>query len=206
MMGLPFGSLTELIQWGGLLALFIIVFAETGLLIGFFLPGDSLLFTAGVLAAAGLFDVKILILVLLVAAITGDAVGYWTGRIMGQKLFQKKDSRFFKQEYVRKAHDFYERNGGKTIILARFIPIIRTFAPIVAGVANMKYRNFFIYNIIGALIWVMAMVLGGYYLIKIVPGADKYIHIIIGVIILVSLIPVVHEYWKGRKAHKAARS
>jgi membrane-associated protein len=197
MLGLP--SIEAIIQWGGLIGLFLIVFAETGLLIGFFLPGDSLLFTAGVLAAAGLFDVKILVLTLIVAAIIGDTVGYWTGRFMGQRLFHKKDSRFFKQEYVTKAHAFYERNGGKTIILARFIPIIRTFAPIVAGVANMKYRSFVIYNILGAVLWVTAMVLGGYYLIKVIPGADKYIHLIIGVIIIISLIPVFQEYWKARK-------
>lgn len=201
MLGLP--SIELIIRWGGLLGLFLIVFAETGLLVGFFLPGDSLLFTAGVLAAAGLFDVKVLLLSLIVAAIVGDSVGYWTGRIMGQRLFHRKDSRFFKQEYVRKAHEFYERNGGKTIILARFIPIIRTFAPIVAGVANMKYRSFIIYNIIGGILWVTAMILGGYYLIRVIPGADKYIHLIIAIIIVVSLIPVAHEYWKGRKVHKS---
>jgi membrane-associated protein len=202
MLGLP--SIEAIIQWGGLIGLFLIVFAETGLLIGFFLPGDSLLFTAGVLAAAGLFDVKILVLTLIVAAIIGDTVGYWTGRFMGQRLFHKKDSRFFKQEYVKKAHTFYERNGGKTIILARFIPIIRTFAPIVAGVANMKYRNFAIYNIVGGILWVSAMVLGGYYLIKVIPGADKYIHLIIGVIIIISLIPVFQEYWKARKTRQSS--
>lgn len=201
-----FGSLEEIITWGGLLLLFIIVFAETGLLFGFFLPGDSLLFTAGLLAAAGLFDVRVLIVVLMAAAIMGDSVGYWTGKHLGRRLFHKKDGKFFKQEYLLRAEKFYEEHGGKTIILARFIPIIRTFAPIVAGIGHMTYRKFVTYNIVGGIVWVTSMVLAGYYLVKLIPGVKDYLHYVILGIIIVSVLPVLHEWWKHRRAAKAKKA
>jgi membrane-associated protein len=195
-----FHSLQDIITWGGIVLLFLIVFAETGLLIGFFLPGDSLLFTAGLLAAAGMFDVRILIVTLIAAAIMGDSVGYWTGHHLGRRLFQKKDSRWFKREYLARAEKFYEHHGGKTIILARFIPVIRTFAPIVAGIGKMDYRRFITYNIIGGFAWVISMVGAGYYLVKLIPGVKDYLHYVILGIIVLSTMPLVVEWWKHRRA------
>jgi membrane-associated protein len=192
-------SLDEIIRWGGLLLLFIIVFAESGLFFGFFLPGDSLLFTAGLLAAAGLFNIWTLIVTLIVAAILGDQVGFWTGRYLGKHVFQK-DTRFFKRSYVDQAHQFYEKHGVMAIILARFIPIVRTFAPIIAGAVNMSYRKFVTYNIIGGIIWVVSMTMAGYLLVQFIPGITDYLHIVILIIIVLSIIPVLHEYWKSRKA------
>jgi membrane-associated protein len=199
-----FGSLQEIIAWGGLLLLILIVFAETGLLVGFFLPGDSLLFTAGLLAAAGLFDVRILIAALIAAAIIGDSVGYWTGKHLGRRLFHEK-SRFFKHKHLMKAESFYEEHGGKTIILARFIPIIRTFAPVVAGIGHMQYRKFITYNIVGGILWVTLMVLAGYYLVKLIPGIEAYLHYVILGIIVISVLPVLHEWWKHRRAAKTKK-
>jgi membrane-associated protein len=193
-----FSNLEQFIRWGGLLVLFLIVFAESGLLIGFFLPGDSLLFTAGLLAAAGVFNIWILIGALIVAAILGDQVGYWTGHHLGKRLFQREDSRFFKKKYLAQAEKFYEKHGVKTIVLARFIPIVRTFAPIVAGIGSMKYRTFVTYNILGGVLWVVSMVGAGYYLVQLIPGIKDYLHYVIGAIILVSLIPVVIHYAKSK--------
>jgi membrane-associated protein len=192
-----FGSLQEFIAWGGLLLLILIVFAETGLLFGFFLPGDSLLFTAGLLAAAGLFDIRILIPALIIAAILGDSVGYWTGKHLGRRLFHEK-SKLFKHEHIMKTEKFYEEHGAKTIVFARFIPIIRTFAPIVAGIGHMQYRKFLTYNILGGVLWVTLMVSAGYWLVRLVPGIEGYLHYVILGIIVLSLIPVAIEYWKSR--------
>jgi membrane-associated protein len=197
-------NLQGLIEWGGLALLVAIVFAETGLLFGFFLPGDSLLFTAGLLAAAGLFDVRWLIVSLILAAIAGDTVGYMTGKHLGRRLFHKPDSKIFKQEYLQKAEKFYEVHGAKTIVLARFIPIIRTFAPIVAGIGHMEYRKFIMYNVMGGILWVFSMVASGYYLVKFVPGIKDYLHYVIGAIIILSLIPVVHEYLKAKRSKTTA--
>ncbi|HJQ38629.1 MAG TPA: VTT domain-containing protein [Thermoanaerobaculia bacterium] len=188
-----------LVQTGGYVALAIIVFAETGLMIGFFLPGDSLLVTAGLFAAKGDLNIVFLNALLMVCAITGDAVGYYTGKKLGPALFRKEDSMLFKKKHLIAAHEFYERHGGKTIIIARFVPIIRTFAPIVAGMANMTYRHFALFNIIGGVGWVFSMTMTGYVLLKIIPNAEKHIHIIIVVVILVSLIPAVIEYLRARK-------
>src|SRR3989441_12890768 len=169
----------SLVRIGGLIGLIVIVFSETGLLIGFFLPGDSLLITAGLFAAKGDFNIVTLNATLIVAAILGDATGYWIGRRMGQALYNRPDSVLFRKEHLRLTHEFYERHGGKTIILARFMPIVRTFAPVVAGAAEMGYRRFATYNIIGGLGWVLSMTLSGYYLGRAVPNIESNIHYLV---------------------------
>ncbi len=188
-----------LVSTGGYIALAIIVFAETGLMIGFFLPGDSLLVTAGLFAAKGDLNIVFLNALLMVCAITGDAVGYYTGKKLGPALFRKEDSLLFKKKHLIAAQEFYERHGGKTIIIARFVPIIRTFAPIVAGMANMTYRKFALFNIVGGVSWVFSMTMTGYILLKLIPNAEKHIHIIIVVVILISFIPAVIEFLRARK-------
>lgn len=192
-----------LIQGGGYVALHAIVFAETGLLVGFFLPGDSLLFTAGVFAAAGLLNVWVLLLGLSVAAVVGDQVGYLIGRKAGQALYKRPDSRFFKRSHLMAAHDFYEKYGGKTIFLARFVPIIRTFAPTVAGAAGMEYRRFVFWNVAGGLTWVWTMVGGGYLIGRRIPKVEERIHLVALVIIFLSVLPIAWEYWKAHKARRA---
>lgn len=182
-------NVPELIRVGGLIGLIAIVFAETGLLIGFFLPGDSLLITAGLFAARGDFNIVWLNLTLIAAAIVGDAVGYWIGRRTGQALYSRPDSFFFRREHLRITHEFYEKHGGKTIVLARFMPIVRTFAPVVAGVAEMGYRNFAVYNVLGGILWVTSMTLGGYYLGRVVPNIEQNIHYVVAVVIFLSLMP-----------------
>jgi membrane-associated protein len=204
-------SVSDIIAWGGTLVLIAIIFAETGLLIGFFLPGDSLLVTAGLLVASGKFDVSIwlLLIVLSLAAIVGDAVGYMIGRKLGQRLYAREDSRLFKRAHLMKAHEFYERYGGKTIVIARFVPIVRTFAPTVAGAADMSYRKFATYNVVGGVLWIWSMLLGGYSLprvFSIVLGREispdelsSYLHYIIVVVVFLSLLPPVIEWWRERR-------
>ena len=182
-------NVPELIRIGGLIGLIAIVFAETGLLVGFFLPGDSLLITAGLFAARGDFNIVTLNVTLIAAAIIGDATGYWIGKRTGQALYSRPDSFFFRRDHLRITHEFYEKHGGKTIVLARFMPIVRTFAPMVAGVADMGYRQFATYNVIGGVLWVMSMTLGGYYLGQLVPNLEQNIHYVIAVVIFLSLIP-----------------
>ncbi len=192
----------QLINLGGYLGLVIIIFAETGLLIGFFLPGDSLLVTAGLLAATvpalGL-SYWVLSLLLIPAAVIGDAVGYWIGRRAGQPLFQRPDSRLFKRKYLEQTQAFYERHGNKTIVMARFVPIVRTFAPVIAGVAGMSYRHFFIYNVLGGIGWVISMISIGYFLGTTFPWIGKNIELLAIVIILISLIPILIEYLRHRR-------
>ena len=192
-------SVETIILWGGPVILFCIIFAESGLFFGFFLPGDSLLFTAGVLAAAGFLNIYALIPVLIIAAVLGDQAGYFTGKHFGRRFFKKKDSAFFKHEHLMEAEKFYEEHGQKTIVLARFVPIIRTFAPIVAGIATMRYRSFVTYNVLGGVLWVVSLVGGGYLLVQTIPGVERYLHLIILIIILVSFIPVIIEYSHTRK-------
>src|SRR5271169_1790421 len=163
----------ELVRWAGYPGLVLIVFAETGLMVGFFLPGDSLLVTAGLFAARGDLNVLWLNLALCVAAIAGDATGYWIGSTTGQALYSRPNSFLFRREHLIKTHEFYERHGGKTIVIARFMPIIRTFAPVVAGAATMTYRRFAGYNVIGGIAWVTSMTLTGYLLGRSVPNIDK---------------------------------
>jgi len=182
-------NVPELVRLVGLIGLIVIVFAETGLLIGFFLPGDSLLITAGLFAARGDFNIVGLNLALIAAAILGDATGYWIGRRTGQALYSRPDSLLFRREHLRITHEYYERHGGKTIVIARFIPILRTFAPVVAGVAEMGYRNFASYNVIGGILWVSSMTLCGYLLGNLIPDIESRIHIVVAVVIFLSLLP-----------------
>jgi membrane-associated protein len=199
-------NVPELIRFGGLIGLIIIVFAETGLLIGFFLPGDSLLITAGLFAARGDFNIVWLNVTLIAAAIIGDATGYWIGRRTGKALYSRPDSFFFRREHLRITHEFYEKHGGKTIVLARFMPIVRTFAPVVAGVAEMGYRNFAIYNVVGGLLWVLSMTLAGYYLGLAVPNIEQNIHYVVAIVIFLSLLPPGIAWLRAKMKDRAARS
>jgi len=185
--------------WHGYALLFGIVFSETGLLAGFFLPGDSLLFTVGVVAGAGGLNIVAINAVLIAAAIIGDATGYLLGRRAGPAVFNRPDSRLFKQEHLRKTREFYEKHGGKTIIYARFIPIVRTFAPFVAGVAEMDYRRFASFNIFGGIGWVVLMTTLGYLLGDNEIVRKHFEKVIIG-IIFVSILPIVIEYFRSRKS------
>lgn len=186
--------------------MFVIVFAETGLLIGFFLPGDSLLVTAGLFAANGQLDIVLLNLALMVAAILGDATGYWIGYRAGMAIYSRPDSFFFRRKHLTAAHQFYEKHGGKTIIIARFMPIIRTFAPVVAGIGTMTYRRFATYNVVGGIAWVISMTLTGYYLGQAVPDIDKNIHLVVAVVIFLSLLPGIIAYLKEKLATRRAAS
>lgn len=190
---------TVLTGWLGYALLFSIVFAETGLLIGFFLPGDSLLFTVGVVAGAGALNIWLINAVLIVAAIVGDGFGYMLGRQAGPKIFNRPDSRLFKREHLIKTKEFYDKHGGKTIIYARFIPIIRTFAPFVAGVAGMPYHRFAAFNIFGGIGWVVVMTMLGYFLGQVEFIRKHFEKVILG-IILVSVVPIGIEYLRSRKA------
>ena len=194
-----------IIRFGGLFMIVAIVFAETGLLVGFFLPGDSLLFTAGFLAAAGHVNIVLLLVFVTFAAVAGDQVGYFIGYKTGSRIFQREDSRFFKREHLLRTQAFYEKHGGKTIILARFVPIVRTFAPVVAGVAMMEYRRFVTYNIVGGCLWVWLMSLGGYLLGNIIPR--DYLEPVVMLIVVLSIMPLVIEWWRHRRAAaQAARA
>ncbi len=183
----------EMVKVVGYLGLFVIVFAESGLFFGFFLPGGSMLFTAGLLASQGFFSIYWLVIVLGVAAILGDNVGYWFGVKVGPKIFSREDSLFFHKKHLAEAHDFYEKYGSKAIVLGRFMPVVRTFVPILAGVGSMKYRKFVIYNIIGALVWACGMTLLGFFLGSRVPGIDGYILPIVLVIIFLSILPILFK-------------
>jgi membrane-associated protein len=188
----------ELIRWGGYPALAVIIFLETGALV-FFLPGDSLLVMAGVYAAKGDLSIWALNGLLIPLAILGDAVSYTIGARAGPHLFNKPRSRFFKPEHLHAAHAFYEKHGGKAIILARFMPLVRTFVPVVAGVAQMSYRRFAMYNVVGAAAWVLSMTLIGYGLGNSVPHLDRHIEKVIVVVVFLSLVPGFVEYWRVRR-------
>jgi membrane-associated protein len=194
-------GIRHLIEVGGYPALFAIIFSETGLLVGFFLPGDSLLVTAGLLIASGFVDLNIITLnlLLMVAAVLGDATGYFIGKKTGVRLYNRPDSRFFKREHLVKTRAFYEKHGGKTIIFARFIPVVRTFAPVVAGAAEMGYRKFATYNILGGVLWIFSTTMLGYALARVVPNIGQYLHYIIAIVILVSLLPPIIEWLRNRK-------
>jgi membrane-associated protein len=191
-------------QWGGTFLVCAIVFAETGLFVGFFLPGDSLLVTAGVFAAMGHLDLATLLGLVSLCAIAGDQLGFWFGRRAGGALYRREDSFFFRKKHLQRAHEFYEKHGAKTIILARFVPIVRTFAPMVAGAAGMNYRRFVTFNIVGAILWVWSMVLIGYLLSSAIPGIDKHIHIVIAVVIFLSILPPIIEVLRNRRKEHAA--
>jgi membrane-associated protein len=201
-----FHQLTDvqtLVRVGGLAVITAIVFSETGLMVGFFLPGDSLLFTAGALAAQGHLSIALLNVLLIAAAVVGDTVGYWIGRRAGPALFKRPRSLLFNPDHLRRAHDFYERHGGKTIILARFMPIVRTFAPVVAGMGRMEYTRFVFFNVFGGIGWVVSMTLAGYFLGR-VPFVQRHFEaVVLGIIflsILPGLIALARERMKARKA------
>ena len=192
------------------LGLIFIVFAETGLAVGFFLPGDSLLVVAGLFAATGKLNLAVLLITLFVAAVVGDAVGYYTGARLGPRIFKREKSLLFRPSHLLKAHAFYEKYGGKTIIIARFVPIVRTFAPIVAGAAKMPYRNFVVYNVAGGFLWVFSMILAGYFLGNLLKSKfgidlDEHIEWVVIIVVALSLVPMLIEYLKSRR-ERAARA
>jgi membrane-associated protein len=188
----------EIIKAVGLLGVLAVIFAESGLFFGFFFPGDSLLFTAGLLASQGFFNFPLLLGGGIIAALAGDSVGYWFGKKVGPRIFSREDSFFFHKRHIQRAELFYEKYGNKTIVLARFVPVIRTFAPIVAGVGRMEYKKFFFWNAIGGIFWVAIVTGLGYFLGRSIPDVDSYILPIIIVIVLISVIPVIFEYLKER--------
>ena len=192
-------SLDDLIRWGGYVVLVAIVFTETGLLVGFFLPGDSLLITAGLVAAGGGLNIWWLNGLLIVAAIVGDSVGYAIGWRVGPRLFTREKSLVFNPRHVERTRRFYERHGSKTIVIARFVPIVRTFAPVVAGVGQMQYRRFLLYNILGGVGWVLSMTWAGYLLGRAIPNVDRYMHLIVIIVIILSVIPIGVEILKERR-------
>jgi membrane-associated protein len=185
--------LTELLETAGYLGIFGIVFAESGLFFGFFLPGDSLLFTAGFLASQGVFSLPVLVVICVTAAITGDAVGYAFGFRFGRRLFERPDSRWFNRKHLVAAEAFYEKHGGKAIVLARFVPIVRTFVPIAAGVAGMKYSRFSMFNVLGGILWGFGLTTAGYVLGNTIPDVDKYlIPVVMGIVIISALPSIIH--------------
>jgi len=190
-----------IIAWGGYAGLTAIIFAETGLLVGFFLPGDSLLVTAGLLAATtGVFNVWLLGLLLTVSSIIGNTVGYGIGRASGQRLFRREDSLLFNKKHLYRAHEFYERHGGKTVVIARFMPIVRTFVPVVAGMAQMGYRRYTIYNVVGGLGWIWSMLFIGYFLGRYIPGVDQHIETVIVIVVFVSILPGIIGWLRARRS------
>ena len=191
-------NVPEVIRLGGMIGLVVIVFAETGLMIGFFLPGDSLLVTAGLFAARGDLNIVWLNLLLMAAAVAGDATGYWIGYRTGRALYQRPKSLLFRREHLVKTHEFYERHGGKTIVIARFMPIVRTFAPVVAGIGTMGYAKFASYNVAGGVAWVLAMTLTGYFLGLSVPNIDAHIQLVVAAVIALSLLPGAIAWARGR--------
>jgi membrane-associated protein len=199
------GDLIQTYANGTYLILFLIVFAETGLVVTPFLPGDSLLFAAGLFAGLGKINIGILYIVLLAAAVLGDSANYAIGKYLGPRLFRSETARFFKKEHLEKTHKFYEKYGPKTIILARFVPIVRTFAPFVAGIGTMHYRTFFLYNVVGGVLWVSICVFAGYFLgtFEIV---RKNFEIAVLLIIAISVLPIMLEFWKARKEARSVAS
>jgi membrane-associated protein len=177
--------------------IFLIIFCETGLVVTPVLPGDSLLFAIGTFAAMGSFDIALVLILLTIAAIAGDTVNYWIGNYLGPKVFHYEDSRFFKKKHLERTHQFYEKHGGKTIIIARFIPIIRTFAPFVAGIGNMTYRKFLSYNVLGGIFWIFSLTLAGYFFGNI-PVVRKNFSLVIVAIVVISVMPGVIEYLRHR--------
>ncbi len=192
-------GLKELIRSGGAPLVCTIVFIETGFFVGFFLPGDSLLVTAGIFAAAGVVPLGWLLLPVMACAIVGDQIGYWIGRTAGPALYKREDSLFFRRSHLQRAHDFYEKYGGRAVIFARFVPIIRTFCPPVAGAARMPYTRYLMFDIFGGVLWVGAMILGGYFLGRNVPNIGQRIHYVIATVVVLSLLPAVISILRARR-------
>lgn len=199
-------AIDKVILGGGYLAIGLTIFAESGLLIGFFLPGDTLLFGAGILAAQGVFNLPALIAVIVAAAIIGDNVGYSIGRRFGPRLFQRKDGAIFRQEYLQRAEAFYEKHGGKTIILARFVPIVRTFAPVVAGIGKMPRKTFMLYNIVGGLLWGVSLPLVGYYIGSKIPWIENYVEPVILAVVVLSIAPALIHLLRQENFRAAAKA
>jgi len=200
-------GLKELIRWGGAPFVCLVIFVETGLFVGFFLPGDSLLVSAGVFAAGGVLPLRWILLPGILCAIVGDQVGYWIGRSAGSALYTRKESFFFRRKHLEQAHAFYEKHGGKTVILARFAPIIRTFCPPVTGAAKMPYGTYVLYDIFGGTLWVGSMILGGYFLGRHVPNIEHRIHYVIAIVIFLSILPAIiggFRAWRGAGKASAA--
>jgi membrane-associated protein len=197
----------QLVQAGGYVGLTLIIFAETGLLIGFFLPGDSLLVTAGLLASQPKLGLNVWVLgaLLTVAAVLGNSAGYGIGRYSGPRLFTKDDSLLFKKKHLFRAQAFYEKHGGKTLVIARFMPIVRTFVPVVAGLAQMRYRDYTLYNVIGAVGWIWSMLFIGYFLGRYIPGVENHIESVILIVIFLSLLPGFIS-WRREKARAASQA
>jgi membrane-associated protein len=206
---IPGVDLFEFIKWASIFGVALVVFAESGLLIGFFLPGDSLLFATGFLIQTGLlpFNIHLAVLIIFIAAVLGDSVGYTFGRKLGPRIFSRPNARLFKQEYVKRAQEFYEKHGGKTIIIARFVPIVRTFAPIVAGAGKMEYKRFLTFNIIGGLLWAAGITYTGYFLGHLFEQAgieiDQILLPLIAIIILISVLPPAIHILKDKKNRSA---
>lgn len=197
-------ALDDLVRWGGYAVLVAIVFTETGLLVGFFLPGDSLLITAGLVAAAGHLNVWWLTVLLTVAAVAGDSVGYAIGARLGPRVFTREQSLLFNPRHLERTRVFYARHGAKTIVLARFVPIIRTFAPVVAGAGQMHYPRFLFYNVAGGVGWVVSMTWAGYLLGQTIPDIGRHIHLIVAVVVILSVIPIVLEIARERRKRSAS--
>src|SRR6266550_6683977 len=195
-------NLPELVQWAGLFGIAAIIFSETGLLVGVFLPGDSLLVTAGLLAARGYLNIYTLVPLLTAAAICGNSVGYFIGHTTGPRIFNRENSLFFNKKHAMRAHEFYEKHGRKTIVLAQFMPIIRTFAPVVAGVGGMKFRVFITFNVIGAITWIWSMLGIGYFLGSYIPGIDKHIEIVVVIVIFISLLPGLISAYRAKRRRR----
>jgi membrane-associated protein len=192
-------GLRELIRTGGAPLICTIVFIETGFFVGFFLPGDSLLVTAGILSAGGVIPLKWLLLPVMLCAIAGDQIGYWIGRSAGAALYRREDSFFFRRSHLQRAHDFYEKYGGRAVILARFVPIVRTFCPPVAGAAKMPYVRYLAFDVFGGIFWVGAMILGGYSLGRSVPNISQRIHYVIAVVVILSVMPAIISILRARR-------
>ncbi|HKN74548.1 MAG TPA: VTT domain-containing protein [Candidatus Acidoferrum sp.] len=197
-------GLRELIRSGGAPLVCTIVFIETGFFVGFFLPGDSLLITAGIFSYAGVMPLKWLLLPVMLCAIAGDQIGYWIGRSAGAALYRREDSLFFRRSHLQRAHDFYEKYGGRAVILARFMPIVRTFCPPVAGAARMPYLRYLVFDIFGGVFWIGAMILGGYSLGHFIPNIGNYIHLVIAVVAVLSILPAIIGVIRSRSTPKAS--
>jgi membrane-associated protein len=197
-------GLKELVRSGGAPLICFIVFIETGFFVGFFLPGDSLLITAGIFAAADVVPLRWLLLPVMACAIVGDQIGYWIGRSAGPALYRREDSFFFRRSHLQRAHEFYQKYGGRAVILARFVPIVRTFCPPVAGAAQMPYARYFLFDIFGGVFWVGMMILGGYFLGRSVPNIGQRIHYVILVVVVLSILPAVISILRSRATARPA--
>lgn len=195
-------DILKIVESAGYLGLFAIVFAESGLLVGAFLPGDSVLFTAGFLASQGILNIYILTLLMFAAAVLGDSVGYTFGHKVGKRLFKREDSFFFHKKNLIRAQQFYEKHGGKTITIARFLPVVRTFAPIVAGMGDMPYRKFVFFNVIGAFLWAVCLPFAGYFLGNLIPNVDRYLLPIVALIVVASVAPTGYHIVREKMNEK----